>query len=323
MKFFFIILWALFFSFDCFSQEENYILLDSISLEDIFEKNHLNFDKKKGFGIPEISYRFDRCGRFLWLYDGGQILKYDLENKRKVTSVNVYSDVKNEFIRVVVGDSALAVLNVISITQENRLLSKHQFNFYDFELNPLPKKTITFSYMHYLEMPWDCSAYNFEYFFETDSLITFVTAGNRTFDVDKKNMNFLTWGLKSKYSYNEKKHFSYELNNEAFFILFENKKYTFADKNRANRLGCLLDTNTYMICYEEEKPVFKFIDLHSGNEKFKISLSNFILPLGFWYGEALLSYVKSESKRYFYNNRPLKRKLHSKNYIYFFKMKDY
>jgi hypothetical protein len=321
-KIFFLVSVVLLFPLFVFAQSLSFQILDSVSLESIFETQVFYINHQKGFGIPEISYRFDGRGQYLWLFDGKKIIKYDFGEKKiiKSTSITCYSN--SEFLRIVTSDSLIAVLEVVNQynSKKEELTSMHRFRFFDFELNELREKHIEFSCNHYLEMPWESSAYNFEYFFETDTTLTFVTAANKSRIISKKSLKkvFISG---ERYSYSAKKYFSFEKQNETFFLEFDNKKYLFDNKNRFVYLGFLPNNETYVsIMGSIRNQEFKFYDLKKGLSTGIFSVDNFVLPRAFQERESILSSFKTNSGIFLYNNRPFKRKEDSHNFIYKFEL---
>ncbi len=297
-------------------------ILDSIAPESIFPFE-LRCDSDKDFRIPELSYRFDRKGDYLWLFDGNLIVKYDCKNKKilMTKSVNHFSN-ETEIIRIVPGDSIICIIEIENnVTIDKEINSVHRFLFYDYDLNEIKKKGFELVNFAFLEMPWESSAYNYEYFYETLGDYFFIDTENSICRISKEKKIFLPSGIDLLYSYSGNFFYSMTKADTNLNIKIELKDYLLKKDNKFLHFGYLLNDKTYLnYSVYKKKNILIFYDLEKLNQFSSYNLGEFILPRAFQYQKSVISYVKSSKMSFLYNNRPFKRNEKGKNYIYQFEM---
>jgi hypothetical protein len=313
------------FSEQVFAQTGQLTILDSVSLEEIFEPHDLIVDTTHSCRtIPEVSFRFSRVGEFLWLYSGKKIIKYNLKNKKKEIVKYVEHFVKSDFYRVIPGDSLILTLD-IKYDEQREMFANYRFRFYDYNLKELPEKSVETNLNFHLEMPEECSAFNYEFFFYTHLDIVLITTQNVYCYFDRTCGRFNGCGGASRLSVEDRIYYERTVISGGLKIEFEGEVYTLKDANKYIKLGFLLDKETYMNCSDKGiggnyTNTFKIFDLKTGNSFFSFKVSNFILPRNFMYNQSIISYVKSSERSFLYNNHVFKREAKGKNYIYQFEM---
>jgi hypothetical protein len=306
-----------------FAQTERLTILDSVSLEEIFEPHDLIVDTTHSCRtIPEVSFRFSRDGVFLWLYNGKKIVKYNFKKKEIEKIEKIDNFTRPAFARIVMGDSSLLILDV-GYDEAKVKFASLSFRFYNFELIEFREKSFETNLNFHLEMPWECTAFNYDIFYNSSQYITLVSSANRFWLFDKSNERPVKPGGEMRVTLSEEIYYTKKKIRDGLEVKFEDGVAILKGSNEFITSGFVLNRETYMNYYFDGNTWtywFHLFDFHTSRKFFSFSLSEYILPNNLSEYQSIISYIKSSERSFLYNNHVFKREAKGKNYIYQFEM---